>query len=147
MEQGTTPELIDDIDIDEDELPVLFGLFQSIPPDKPEKPPTDYYIVKKLSWLFRQISSPIIYIMYLSNEIPLEYTRINHAGIMLLILILPIVLFLVDKYYISKKKSKKIKNVFATNNIYRTVLYITCIWMSMFAVIIFFYPRLQNIAK
>ena len=173
-----------ELELDPTETPVIFGLWKLIPSGEPEKPPTENYIIKNLSLLFEMISLPIIRLLYASNQIPLEYTRTNHMGIVLVILILPLTLFLSSYYkkipklptkpfgsaptkpFGSKTAAKtatekrkwdeyykyvKIWNKYYANlKAYyseiqsRNISYMICLWMSMFVLIIFLYPRLKN---
>jgi len=156
-----------EVELDPSETPVIFGLWQLVPSGEPENPPTENYFVKKLAELFEKISSPITQLLYSSTKIPLEYSRLNHIGIVLLTSIIPLSLFLANYYYISKKipkiptrpssTSKTTATQRKTWNTYyaklrahysgiqnRTMSYMICMWMSMFVLIIFLYPRLKN---
>jgi hypothetical protein len=139
--------MTDNHNLDETDTPTIFGLWQLIPSDKPPSPPTESSFVKNIATVLNTISYPIIRLFY-GDKIVLSYGRFQQLRIFLLILIIPTLLFFINYFYISKHipSSKKMK--LRTDKLRdRTMIYMICIWISMFALFVLLFPRLQNISE
>ena len=199
--------------LDPEDLPILFGLWQLVPPGEPEQPPTESKIIRFMSHFFQYISMPITRLFYFSNQIEFRYTPPRWGYIILMTLILPVSLFCLNYYYLTDKiptipvkppgsmptkpkarpsslplstyetifqpylfllperrsnspqyqkklddynKAMKPWNkynatlTFRSDSIqYRTIIYMVCMWMTMFTLMIafFLFPSLQNTPK
>jgi hypothetical protein len=159
----------DDLTLDPTETPLIFGLWQLIPSDEPQPPPTSSLFMKYISYILNIISKPIVYLFYLENKIPLTYGRAQQLYLIFLTLIIPTVLFCVNYFYItkniktmpsapsistSKRPTSKIwktyigkLKAYADGVQNRTILYMICIWVIVFTLLVAFYPRLENVTK
>jgi hypothetical protein len=122
--------------------PVIYGLLQSILSKESEEKPVENEIIKKMIEILKYISHPIVSLIYNNNnnnEIPLKYTQEIQVLIILILIGLALVLFLSSGgYEIFYKKSKSSRKDIQ----FRTISYMTCIWIIMFVLIIIFFPRL-----
>jgi len=126
--------------------PVTFGLLQSILSEESKEEPVENEIIKKMIEILKYISHPIVSLIYNNNnnEIPLQYTQEKQVLFVLILIVLALVLFLSSGgYEFFYKKSKSSRKDIQ----FRTISYMTCIWIIMFVLIIIFFPRLQNVAK
>ena len=112
-------------EIDETELPILYGLWQLIPTDELDKIQPESLIIKSLIQIFYWITLPVLFLFYGQSERPVNTQGFLHkAYIALIISIIPIILGLLYKY----------KNVpFSRQTI------MVGIWATMFAVITVIY--------
>jgi hypothetical protein len=173
---------------------IVFGLLNSIEDEKPKPPPTESAIVKTMAMVLEKIARPFIYLFYWNEHIPLSYGRMRQIWIIAVMLVIPLILFCVNYFHISKKIKESLTNEsesdykipaeisnvdlnfkvpellpdldlnftspeFVNNMEFNdtkpsppnrqdvTMIYMTCIWMSMFVLFVFFFPRLQHMAK
>ena len=112
-------------EIDETELPILYGLWQLIPTDEPDTIQSESLLVKGLTQIFYWITLPILFIFHGQIERPANTSGFLHkAYIALVISVIPIILGLLYKY----------KNVpFSRQTI------MIGIWTTMFTVITLIY--------
>ena len=111
-------------EIDEKELPILYGLWQLIPTDGPDIIQTESIIVKWLMQAFYWITLPVLFLFYWKNERPANtYNFLHKVYIALIISIIPIILF--ASY---KNKGSPSRSTITIG-----------IWMAMFAVIVMIY--------
>ena len=112
-------------EIDEKELPILYGLWQLIPTDGPDIIQTESIIVKWLTQAFYWISLPVLFLFYWKNERPATTDNfLRKAYIATLILTIPAILGLLYKY-------KKV-------SLSRHTITIS-IWVAMLSVIVLIY--------
>ena len=143
---------------------LLIGLLNSIPPEKPKPPPTESAIVKTMAMVLEKIARPFTYLFYWNEHIPLSYNRIRQIWMIAIMMVIPLVLFCVNYFHISKTIQENfrfrkpsmdwVKNMefndtkpSPPNRQDVTMIYMTCIWMSMFVLFVIFFPRLQDMAK
>ena len=81
---------------------LLFGLLNSIPPEKPKPPPTESAIVKATAMVLEKIARPFTYLFYWNEHIPLSYNRIRQIWMIAVMLVIPLILFCVNYFHISK---------------------------------------------
>ena len=126
--------------------PVTFGLWQSRSSEESKEKPVENEIVKKMIEILKYISHPIVSLIYdnNNNEIPLQYTQKIQVLIIFILIFLAFVLFLSSGVYqfFYKKSKSSCKDIQ-----FRTISYMTCMWIIMFVLIIIFFPRLQNVTK
>ena len=125
--------------------PAIFGLLQSISSEESKEKPVENEIIKKMIEILKYISYPIVSLIYNNNnEIPLQYTqKIQVLFVFILIVLVLVLFFSSGGYEIFYKKSKS-----SCKDIqFRTISYMTCMWIIMFVLIIIFFPRLQNVTK
>lgn len=118
--------------IEEDELPTLFGLWQLIPSQETvQKVAPDNWFFKKAVEGFNMAVIPFMYLFYGNKENHLYlYNWIHKFYIAFIILFVPMILFAVYKFQkVDFKKSTMMIGV----------------WVSMFAPLVVFYGRLENI--
>ena len=112
-------------EIDEKELPILYGLWQLIPTDEPYKTPTESVFMKVLIQVFYWITLPVLFLFYWKNERPANTENfLRKVYIAALIFMIPAILGLLFKY-------KKI-------HLSRHEIMIS-IWVSMFSIIVLIY--------
>jgi len=169
---------------------IVFGLLNSIEDEKPKPPPTESAIVKTMAMVLEKIARPFAYLFYWNEHIPLSYSRIRQIWIIAIMLVIPLILFCVNYFHISKNIKESLTNEsdsdyiisnvdlnfkfpdllpdldlnftspeFVNNMEFNdtkpsppnrqdvTMIYMTCIWMSMFVLFVVFFPRLQHMAK
>jgi hypothetical protein len=127
---------------------IVFGLLNSIEDDKPKPPPTESAIVKTMAMVLEKIARPFIYLFYWNEHIPLSYGRMRQIWIIAVMLVIPLILFCMNYFHISKKiKEFNDTKPSPPNRQDVTMIYMTCIWMSMFVLFVVFFPRLQHMAK
>ena len=112
-------------EIDETELPILYGLWQLIPTDEPDKIQSESVLVKELTKILYWLALPVLFLFHGQSERPVNTSGFLHkAYIALVISVIPIILGLLYKY----------KNVpFSRQTI------MIGIWTTMFAVITVIY--------
>jgi hypothetical protein len=112
-------------EIDEKELPVLYGLWQLIPTDEPYKTPIESAFMKVLIQVFYWITLPVLFLFYWKNERPATTENfLRKVYIATLIFTIPAILGLLYKY----------KKIYLS----RYAIMIS-IWVSMFSVIVLIY--------
>lgn len=112
-------------EIDEKELPILYGLWQLIPTDEPYKTPTESVFTKVLIQVFYWITLPVLFLFYWKNERPATTENfLRKVYMAMIILTIPATLGLLYKY-------NKIQ-------LSRYEIMIS-IWVAMFSVIVLIY--------
>ena len=86
-------------EIDETELPILYGLWQLIPTDEPDKIQPETLIIKGLTQIFYWITLPVLFLFHGQSERPANTQGFLHkVYISLIVSIIPIILGLLYKY-------------------------------------------------